>query len=112
MKNGDILLHEQVCTRCLHRWNSALIQPKQCPKCKSPYWCKPRIVRAEKVGYYWHDLQVGVEKILPWPLDGTGNVDRESADRRARSLEQYARRHNWEIYWKGSGKGLHITRKS
>ena len=38
------------CERCLHRWlprnrdndNTSEHQPRVCPKCKSPYWNKPR----------------------------------------------------------------------
>jgi predicted Zn-ribbon and HTH transcriptional regulator len=32
------------CERCGHEWvpNDINIEPKVCPKCKSPYWNKPR----------------------------------------------------------------------
>ena len=31
------------CNRCGHKWKTRVIEPKQCPKCHSPYWNKPRI---------------------------------------------------------------------
>ena len=30
------------CLRCDHVWDSQVLNPKMCPKCKSPYWNKPR----------------------------------------------------------------------
>ncbi len=32
------------CERCEHEWvpNNINIEPKVCPKCKSPYWNTPR----------------------------------------------------------------------
>lgn len=30
------------CNRCGHKWPTK-IEPKCCPKCKSPYWNKARI---------------------------------------------------------------------
>ncbi|HEA46570.1 MAG TPA: type II toxin-antitoxin system death-on-curing family toxin [Candidatus Pacearchaeota archaeon] len=30
------------CLRCYHYWKSNVPNPKYCPKCKSPYWNKPR----------------------------------------------------------------------
>ena len=30
------------CLRCGHAWIQRKEKPKQCPKCKSPYWNKPR----------------------------------------------------------------------
>ena len=35
--------HILFCYRCYHTWKKRIItNPKQCPKCKSPYWNKPR----------------------------------------------------------------------
>ena len=33
------------CERCGHEWipNDINTEPRVCPKCKSPYWNKPRI---------------------------------------------------------------------
>ena len=33
------------CNRCDHEWaqRSNKLEPKTCPRCKSPYWDKPRI---------------------------------------------------------------------
>ena len=35
------------CERCLHEWvprRSSTDEPRTCPKCKSPYWDRPRRV--------------------------------------------------------------------
>ena len=35
------------CERCLHEWvprRSSTTEPRTCPKCKSPYWDRPRTV--------------------------------------------------------------------
>ncbi len=39
------MVHTEKCNRCGHEWatKSKTITPKQCPKCRSPYWNKPRI---------------------------------------------------------------------
>ena len=40
------------CFRCEHEWvprKSTKAEPRVCPKCKSPYWNKPRKERASKV---------------------------------------------------------------
>jgi len=33
------------CSRCSHTWVSkaATVRPVTCPRCKSPYWNKPRL---------------------------------------------------------------------
>ncbi len=39
-----------LCERCWHRWAPKQLntpEPKNCPKCKSPYWNKPRRVPAQ-----------------------------------------------------------------
>jgi predicted Zn-ribbon and HTH transcriptional regulator len=36
------------CGRCGHEWQKRIEKPVHCPKCKSPYWNKPR-VREKKV---------------------------------------------------------------
>lgn len=39
IKSNNILF----CFRCYHTWNARKkMSPKQCPKCHSPYWNKPR----------------------------------------------------------------------
>ena len=46
--NHEFLL-ELKCTRCGHVWYPRQPQnPEVCPKCKSPYWNKPRKERAKK----------------------------------------------------------------
>ncbi len=40
-----ILIDGFMCERCHHRWaprSGAAKEPKNCPKCCSPYWNKPR----------------------------------------------------------------------
>jgi len=40
---GKIRLDGFICERCQHQWLSRKNQkPTVCPKCKSPYWDKPR----------------------------------------------------------------------
>ena len=37
------------CLRCQHQWfPRAVKQPDHCPKCNSPYWNRPRIIRKRK----------------------------------------------------------------
>ena len=38
------------CERCAHEWvpRAEKQSPKVCPKCKSPYWDRPRKVEASK----------------------------------------------------------------
>jgi len=52
MPKNDILIGEPhrieelfptyKCLRCGNTWHPRTQNPKQCPKCKSPYWNKPR----------------------------------------------------------------------
>ena len=40
-----VLIEGFMCERCHHRWvprHNARNEPKNCPKCCSPYWNKPR----------------------------------------------------------------------
>lgn len=30
------------CKRCDYSWVARTAEPRSCPKCKSPYWNKPR----------------------------------------------------------------------
>ena len=40
---GEITLKGFICERCNHKWVPREDEmPKVCPKCKSPYWDKPR----------------------------------------------------------------------
>jgi hypothetical protein len=44
---GEITLKGFMCERCGHKWvpikeNAA---PKVCPRCKSPYWDRPRTIK-------------------------------------------------------------------
>ena len=36
------MIKELECLRCKHKWiRRGEVNPKTCPKCKSPYWQKP-----------------------------------------------------------------------
>jgi len=35
-------LPQAKCLRCGYTWTLRILFPKRCPKCKSPYWNKPR----------------------------------------------------------------------
>jgi len=46
----EIKLPEFKCLRCDHPWNPRLAAlPAVCPRCKSPYWNKPRSKKAGPV---------------------------------------------------------------
>ncbi|MBI2860630.1 MAG: hypothetical protein HYX91_03885 [Chloroflexi bacterium] len=52
--NQDIALPKLTCTRCKHVWIPRIPRkPKQCPKCRSPYWNKPKWkgIKKEDVTY-------------------------------------------------------------
>ena len=41
---AKITLQGYKCERCGHEWlPTSDVEPKVCPKCKSPYWNRPRI---------------------------------------------------------------------
>ena len=43
MKKNKIDALQLVCLRCGHKWlKRKLEDPMFCPKCRSPYWNKPR----------------------------------------------------------------------
>lgn len=41
---ANVLIVGNKCYRCSHEWkpDNAKEQPRVCPKCKSPYWDRPR----------------------------------------------------------------------
>ena len=44
------MMKTNTCTRCGHKWYPRTPErPRVCPKCKSPYWDKPRKVKG--IGY-------------------------------------------------------------
>ena len=47
---GEIVLKGYQCERCAHKWvpRAEGDYPKVCPKCKSPYWDKPRKIEKKK----------------------------------------------------------------
>jgi len=43
---GKIKIEGCICERCEHQWVARdKSEPMVCPKCKSPYWNKPRKIR-------------------------------------------------------------------
>ena len=41
---AEITIKGYKCERCEHEWTPRIdIKPIVCPKCKSPYWDKPRV---------------------------------------------------------------------
>jgi predicted Zn-ribbon and HTH transcriptional regulator len=48
IRMGEKMVRAFVCERCGHAWVPAGVEkPRVCPKCKSPYWDRPR--RADRV---------------------------------------------------------------
>jgi len=46
---GEITMKGYICERCNHTWVPRdKNEPMVCPKCKSPYWNKPRKTEAKK----------------------------------------------------------------
>ena len=44
---AHIMVEGYLCERCAYAWvprRKTVSEPKVCPKCKSPYWNKPRQV--------------------------------------------------------------------
>lgn len=41
---GKIKIEGYICERCKHKWvpRNSNEEPMVCPKCKSPYWNRPR----------------------------------------------------------------------
>jgi len=44
MAKIKVSLYKYVCERCEHEWIPRDVdnEPRVCPKCKSPYWNRPR----------------------------------------------------------------------
>jgi len=45
---ADVTITKLKCERCGHTWVPRKAEVIICPKCKSPYWNKPRQVREVK----------------------------------------------------------------
>jgi hypothetical protein len=43
-----LILIAKLCLRCDREWFSRIEHPLNCPRCNSPYWDRPRIVRPPK----------------------------------------------------------------
>jgi len=37
------------CKRCHHKWTPRVPNPRECPRCKSPYWDKERKKRGKEI---------------------------------------------------------------
>lgn len=89
------------CTRCGHNWQPRQeaqrikSMPKQCPRCHSPYWNKPRLQRGEPnaINKYGFD-EWEYNKWYPIPAFSTpeGQIDTIKNETYWRSLAQFARR--------------------
>ncbi len=49
MSIQPVTINQCKCERCGHSWTSK-IEPKQCARCRSPYWNRPRVRPAKKNG--------------------------------------------------------------
>lgn len=47
---NNIELPKCKCLRCGAEWLPRVVNPVTCPKCKSPYWMKPRRIMAKMYG--------------------------------------------------------------
>ena len=47
---GKIQVYAYVCERCGHKWvpRQQDVEPKVCPKCKSPYWNRKRALKERR----------------------------------------------------------------
>jgi len=111
MRNNNLKL-DTVCKRCQNVWGSRVAVPLACPRCKSRYWNieKSVLPPKPKSKYGWDELEIGIEKLFPWPIDGDGRLIESEAQKRARSLDGYFGRRDWRYTWRTDGKGLWVTR--
>ena len=63
------------CERCLYEWipRDLNVEPEACPKCKSPYWNRPKRHGADPMTSYEH-FRGAVERVLrgsPAPVTWT-----------------------------------------
>ena len=48
------------CLRCGGSWTAKGVRlPLTCPKCRSPYWAKPRVNKLAEGKYYYHPKPKG-----------------------------------------------------
>lgn len=50
MARKEIIVIQYTCERCGHEWipREMDVEPKVCPKCKSPYWDTPKKKKPSK----------------------------------------------------------------
>ena len=54
-----VVVYECTCERCTHKWTSRVGDPKRCPKCKTPYWNRPRKLKKDEES----------KEVFPMPLE-------------------------------------------
>lgn len=111
------------CGRCGHDWTPKVKAPKVCANCRSPYWNRERTRPVDARGrvnkYGFDEIKVNEWKRFAWLLDSKGGLDRAANSSRARSLEQYMRRHGYNYATDGvmskdpaRPSGLYVMRRS
>ena len=89
-----VLIEGYMCKRCGYRWGSrtgtgfrAKPHPKNCPKCKSPYWNKPRTnnIPPERHAAPWNREQT---QTRPQPLDPADAGQTAAPERKPRRRKQ------------------------
>lgn len=95
------------CLRCGKIWNIKNINaiPKQCVKCKSPYWHKERLKTGEKGAankYGFNDWKINTWYHLPTFVMPDGGIDTGKNETRWRSLAQFARRRGYLTRFDGN----------
>lgn len=78
-----ITIHEHDCKRCAHKWDSKLVRPVNCPRCKSPYWENERSAQRYDQVY---GMAVGSTVIVPWPTGFIGGSKIHPVHRVVRKL--------------------------
>ena len=107
---GRDMTNKKNCGRCGNQWYSILDRPKQCPRCKSPYWDRER-----RPTYNFDKLvPVGQSVYLPHAdVGGWGNWP--AVQKRWDALEKWLKRntteYTLEVEIRGTEQGLRVWRK-
>lgn len=79
-KGPDVYIKGNRCYRCGHEWVSSGDTPRVCPKCKSPYWDRPRRKEIDPENDRFMEivdkLSVSFDKLIS---NAEGNISEESA---------------------------------
>lgn len=57
--------HELICLRCDHHWKSNDTKPRQCPKCHSGYWDKPKKEKVDAPVVIYDVNRVEQKEVIP-----------------------------------------------